>query len=112
MSIPKELLANVQAYCQEPAPSEMDLLTLHQCWDAAAGYLAGAGVREPEKADPSWSVWLQVMCALTLDGYDQRGAQFDQGKLQDNPAWQKMKNQLKFYALPGDDVSKSDTPDG
>ena len=100
MSVPEELLPRVQAYCQEPAPDAADLLMLNQAWDAAAAYLAGAGVKQPEETDESWPAWVQVMCALTLDGYDQRGAQFDQGKLQDNPTWQRMKNQLKFAALP------------
>lgn len=100
MSVPEELLPRVQAYCQEPTPDAADLLMLNQAWDAAAAYLAGAGVKQPEETDESWPVWVQVMCALTLDGYDQRGAQFDQGKLQDNPTWQRMKNQLKFAALP------------
>ena len=100
MSVPEELLPRVQACCQEAAPDAADLLMLHQAWDAAAAYLAGAGVKQPEETDESWPVWVQVMCALTLDGYDQRGSQFDQGKLQDNPTWQRMKNQLKFAALP------------
>ena len=103
MGIPEDLLPNVQAYCQEPAPDEADLLMMHQAWDAAAAYLAGAGIQQPERTSIVWPSWLQVMCAMTLDGYDQRGAQFDQGKLQDNPSFQRMKNQLKFDALPGEE---------
>lgn len=102
MGIPEDLLPNVQAYCQEPSPSEADLLMMNQAWDAAAAYLAGAGVPEPERTASNWSLWFQVMCAMTLDGYDQRGAQFEQGKLQDNPAFQRLKNQLKFDALPNE----------
>ena len=100
MSIPESLLPQVQAYCQEPSPGEADLLVLHQAWDAAAAYLAGAGVTEPAPDDESRPIWLHVMCAMTLDIYDQRGAQFEQGKLQDNAAFQRYKNQLKFDALP------------
>ena len=105
MAIPENLLPNVQAYCMEPAPGTSDLLMLHQAWDAAVAYLLGAGVSEPEDTDPTWPLWLQVICALTLDIYDQRGAQFDAGKLADNPTWQRRKNQLKFEALPADDAA-------
>lgn len=104
MGIPEDLLPNVQAYCQVPAPDEADLLMMHQAWDAAAAYLAGAGIQQPERTSIVWPSWLQVMCAMTLDGYDQRGVQFDQGKLQDNPSFQRMKNQLKFDALPGEEA--------
>ena len=68
MSVPEELLPRVQAYCQEPAPDAADLLMLNQAWDAAAAYLAGAGVKQPEETDESWPVWVQVMSALSLDG--------------------------------------------
>ena len=100
MSVPECLLPQVQAYCQEPSPDEADLLVLHQAWDAAAAYLAGAGAAEPEQGSAGWPLWFQVMCAMVLDIYDQRGAQFDQGKLQENAAFQRMKTQLKFDALP------------
>lgn len=100
MAIPEELLPNVLAYCQDPAPDAADLMVLNQAWDAAGAFLAGAGISEPEPDDLSRPIWLQVMCALTLDGYDQRGAQFDAGNLAENPTWQRMKNQLKFDALP------------
>ena len=115
MPVPEKLLPAVEAYCQLPAPDEADLLILNQAWDGAAAYLLGAGITEPEQTAPSWAAWLVVMCALTLDLYDQRGAQFDAGKLADNPTWQRMKNQLKFGALPspatgaGAVVSESDT---
>ena len=50
------------------------------------------------------------MKGLTLDGFDQRGAQFEQGKLADNPSFRRKLNQLKFASLP--DVSDSDTQGG
>ena len=108
MAIPENLLATVQAYCQEPAPGEADLLVLNQAWDMAAAYLAGADVSQPAETDRVWPLWLQVMLAMVLDIYDQRGAQFEQGKLQANPAWRSMKNQLKFAALGGSGGGEDD----
>ena len=36
------------------------------------------------------------MLAMVLDEYDQRGAQFDAGKLQDNPVFRRKLTQLKL----------------
>lgn len=100
MSVPECLLPDVLAYLREPAPSDGDLRDIHGAWDAAAAYLSGAGVAEPERQDRRWPLWLQVMEALTLDSYDQRGAQFERGQLQENQAVRRMLNQLKFDGLP------------
>ena len=97
MAIPEEYKSRVLAYCQERAPDDWDLLVLDQAWDSAAGYLEGAGISQPPETDTARNaLWLSVMCAMVLDEYDQRGAQFDQGKLQDNPAFRRKLVQLKL----------------
>ena len=96
MAIPEELLGAVEAYCKEPDPDELTLLELTIAWDTAAGYLQGAGVSRPKTDDERHGLWLGVMLALTLDGYDQRGAQFSAGKLQENPAFRRKISQLKW----------------
>lgn len=97
MPIPEEYRAQVLAYCREPEPDEADLLALDQAWDSGAAYLEGAGAARPPAEDAArTALWLSVMCALTLDEYDQRGAQFEQGKLQDNPAFRRKLVQLKL----------------
>ena len=102
MGIPEDKLKQVLAYCAIPEPDERDLLVLNDAWDAARAYLEGAGVPEPEAKDPQYPLWMNAMKALTLDNYDQRGAQFDQGKLQDNPAFRRQLTQLELSFLPGD----------
>ena len=84
MAIPEEFRGRVLAYCQEPEPEEADLLVLDQAWDSAESYLKGAGVTCPGPENAGrLALWLSVMLAMVLDEYDQRGAQFDAGKLQD-----------------------------
>ena len=96
MAIPEELRL-VLAYCREPAPDEEALLALDQAWDNAAAYLAEAGVSQPPAVNAArTALWLGVMLPMVLDGYDQRGAQFTEGKLQDNPVFRRKVNQLKL----------------
>ena len=97
MAIPEEFKALVLAYCKETALDEADLLVLDQAWDSAEAYLSeGAGVARPAAGSAREAIWLSVMCALVLDEYDQRGAQFDTGKLQDNAAFRRKLVQLKL----------------
>jgi len=97
MAIPEEFRGRVLAYCQEPEPEEADLLVLDQAWDSAESYLKGAGVTCPGPENAGrLALWLSVMLAMVLDEYDQRGAQFDAGKLQDNPVFRRKLTQLKL----------------
>lgn len=106
MPVPEELLPDVLAYCSEEAPDEMDLRNIHRAWDTAESYLLGAGVTRPSAENKArHAIWLSVVYALTLDEYDQRGAQLEGGKLQDNPSFRRKLNQLK-QTKP---VSKLDT---
>ncbi|MCI7152026.1 MAG: hypothetical protein MR952_06300 [Flavonifractor plautii] len=109
MPVPEELLPDVLAYCNEEASDETVLRNIHRAWDSALGYLRGAGVkRPPTSREDRHALWLSVACALTLDEYDQRGAQLEGGKLQDNPSFQRKLNQLKLTE-PAANVSKLDT---
>ena len=95
MAIPEEFRGRVLANCQEP--EEADLLVLDQAWDSAESYLEGAGVTRPGPENAGrLALWLSVMLAMVLDEYDQRGAQFDAGKLQDNPVFRRKLTQLKL----------------
>lgn len=109
MPVPEELLPDVLAYCNEEAPDETALRNIQRAWDSALGYLRGAGVKRPSAScEDRHALWLSVVCALTLDEYDQRGAQLEGGKLQDNPSFQRKLNQLKLTE-PTANVSKLDT---
>ena len=119
MAIPEELKTAVFAYCRE-VEDEETLPAMTVAWDAAVGYLEGAGVTRPapESTRPARSfficpypfrqklsrdpvtchgLWLGVVLPLTLDAYDQREAQTEgQNKLQDNPVLRRKLTQLKL----------------
>lgn len=105
MAVPEDKLAQVMAYCgvvgpETPdVPAPADRLCLDLAWDAAAAYLLEAGVPEPAPEVPRYALWLEVMLAMTLDGFDQRGGQFDAGKLEDNPVFRRKLVQLKVSGL-------------
>lgn len=63
-----EHLADIAAYCKVDA----DDAELPGFVDAAAAYLAGAGVREPQDGSPRYAQYLQCVKYLALDLYDRR----------------------------------------
>lgn len=84
-------LADIAAYCKVDA----DDAELPGFVDAAAAYLSGAGVSEPEDGTARFAQYLQCVKYLALDLYDRRDAAVD-GALGDNPAFRRMLNQLKM----------------
>ena len=83
-----EHLADIAAYCKVDANDA----ELPGFVDAAAAYLAGAGVREPQDGSPRYAQYLQCVKYLALDLYDRRV----EGALGDNPAFRRLINQLKL----------------
>lgn len=86
-----EHLADIAVYCKVDA----DDAELPGYIDAAAAYLANAGVSEPEDGTARFAQYLQCVKYLALDLYDRRDAAVD-GTLGDNPAFRRMLNQLKL----------------
>lgn len=86
-----EHLADIAAYCKVDA----DDAELPGFVDAAAAYLSGAGVSEPEDGTARFAQYLQCVKYLALDLYDRRDTAVD-GTLGDNPAFRRMLNQLKL----------------
>ena len=86
-----EHLADIAAYCKVDA----DDAELPGFVDAAAAYLSGAGVSEPEDGTARFAQYLQCVKYLALDLYDRRDAAVE-GALGDNPAFRRMLNQLKL----------------
>lgn len=84
-------LADIAAYCRV----ETDDAELPGFVDAAAAYLSGAGVSEPEDGTARFAQYLQCVKYLALDLYDRRDTAVD-GTLGDNPAFRRMLNQLKL----------------
>lgn len=86
-----ERLSEIAAYCRV----EADDAELPGFVDAAAAYLANAGVSEPEDGTARFAQYLQCVKYLALDLYDRRDTAVE-GALGDNPAFRRMLNQLKL----------------
>ena len=99
----RERLSEIAAYCRV----ETDDAELPGFVDAAAAYLANAGVSEPDDGTPRAAQYLQCVKYLTLDLYDRRDTAVE-GALGDNPAFRRLLNQLKLT----EPVPESDTDSG
>lgn len=87
----RERLSEIAAYCRV----EADDAELPGFVDAAAAYLAGAGVREPQDGSSRYAQYLQCVKYLALDFYDRRDAAIE-GTIGENPAFRHLINQLKL----------------
>lgn len=63
MAIPEELKTAVFAYCRE-VEDEETLPAMTVAWDAAVGYLEGAGVTRPAPESTRHGLWLGVVRPL------------------------------------------------
>lgn len=88
--LPTERLAEIADYCKV----EMDDAQLPGFVAAASGYLAGAGVSEPEDGTLRAEIYLQCIKYQVLSMYDRREGTLD-GTASDNPVYRQMLNQLK-----------------
>lgn len=88
--------AELLAYCRIEEPGDAELSVLDGLYAAAVGYLEGAGISPPAQDAPRRAQYDLLVNAMVLDGYDQRGAQTEGGKLADNPAFRRTLVQLKL----------------
>lgn len=101
--LPTERLAEIADYCKV----EADDAQLPGFVAAASGYLAGAGVSEPEDGTLRAEIYLQCIKYQVLSMYDRREGTLD-GTASDNPVYRQMMNQLK----QSEPVSNVGTGDG
>ena len=85
-------LADIAAYCKVDA----DDAELPGFVNAAAAYLAGAGVSEPEDGTARFAQYLQCIKYLALDLYDRREPTITGTIVATNPVFRAMLNQLKL----------------
>jgi len=90
-----ERLAGLLAYCriEEPDPGERE--TLELLYSSAVGYMAQAGVQEPEEG-PRRAQYDLCVNYLVLDGFDRRDLTLTGGQAVENPAFRRLVNQLKL----------------
>ena len=105
MALSEERRKSLLAYCRIEEPTEEELLTLEGLYDAAVGYLEGAGVAEPQEGTARRAQYDLCVNYLVLDGYDRRDVTITGAIVADNPAFRRLINQLKLT----EPVSNSDT---
>ena len=105
MALTEERRARLLAYCRIEEPTDEELLTLEGLYDAAVGYMEGAGISPPASGTPRAAQYDLCVNYLVLDGYDRRDVTITGTIVADNPAFRRLINQLKLT----EPVSNSDT---
>ncbi len=96
----------LKAYCRVDELSPMEEELFSALYDAAVGYMAQAGVREPPEDTPRRAQYDLCVDYLVLDSWDRRDVSFVGTASAENPAFRRLINQLK---LTEPDVSDLDT---
>ena len=104
MALTEERRAGLLAYCRIEEPTSEELRTLETLYDAAVGYLEGAGISQPAPDTPRAAQYDLAVNFMVLRDFDLRDAEVT-GTIQDNPAFRRLITQLKLT----EPVSNSDT---
>lgn len=102
MALSKARRASLLAYCKltELADDPEVAALIPTLYEAAVGYLAGAGVGVPESDTPRAAQYDLCVNYLVLDGWERREASVAGTAVTDNPAFQRTLNQLKMTETP------------
>jgi hypothetical protein len=84
----------LKEYCHLDDLSDADELQLEAFYYGAVSYMEDAGIQKPSD-NKRLAKYDLVVNALVNDAWDNRRSTVT-GQLFENPAWQRMKNQLKF----------------
>lgn len=90
-----ERRAGLLAYCRIEEPTQEEVLTLETLYDAAVGYLEGAGISLPPEGTLRRAQYDMAVNFMVLRDFDLRDAQVT-GTIQDNPAFRRLITQLKL----------------
>ncbi len=98
MALTEERRASLLAYCKltELADDPEVEALLPALYEAAVGYLAGAGVAPPPPDTPRAAQYDLAVNYLVLDGWERREASLAGTAVADNPAFRRLINQLKL----------------
>ena len=83
------------AYCRIEEPTPEELLTLETLYDAAVGYMEGAGITQPPEGTTRRAQYDLCVNFMVLRDFDLRDAEVT-GAIQDNPAFRRLITQLKL----------------
>lgn len=91
-----ERRASLLAYCRMDEPTSEELLTLETLYDAAVGYLEGAGISQPPEGTPRRAQYDLAVNFMVLRDFDLRDATITGTIVADNPAFRRLITQLKL----------------
>lgn len=98
-----ERLALLAAYCHIDLSVPEDKRLAERMYLSAVGYMDGAGVAMPPPETPRRAQYDQVVDAMVLDAWDNRGTQALVNPPSANPAFRALMNQLK-HTEPAPDL--------
>ena len=98
MELTQERLGSLLAYCKltELADDPEVQALIPALYQAAVGYLAGAGVSPPPPDTPRAAQYDLCVNYLVLDAYERRETAMVATVVADNPAFRRLINQLKL----------------
>lgn len=98
MELTQERLASLLAYCKltELADDPEVQALIPVLYQAAVGYLAGAGVDVPESGTTRAAQYDLCVNCLVLDAWERREVTITGTTVSDNPAFRRLINQLKL----------------
>ena len=91
----EERRAGLLAYCRIEEPTSEELRTLENLYDAAVGYMEGAGISQPPEGTSRRAQYDLAVNFMVLRDFDLRDAEVT-GTIQDNPAFRRLITQLKL----------------
>ena len=90
-----ERLMILAAYCHIDLSNPEEASLAERMYLSAVGYMEGAGVMMPPNGTPRRAQYDQVVDAIVLDAWDNRGSQALANPPASNPAFRALINQLK-----------------
>ena len=98
MALTEARRAALLAYCKltELADDPEVEALIPALYEAAAGYLEGAGINVPEPATARAAQYDLCVNALVLEGWERREVSITGVSVVENPAFRRMLNQLKL----------------
>ena len=103
MALTEERRARLLAYCRIEVPTDEELLTLEGLYDAAVGYMEGAGISPPASGTPRAAQYDLCVNFMVLRDFDLRDATITGTIVNDNPAFRRLLTQLKLTEPAGEE---------
>lgn len=88
--------ASLMRYCRIDELADGEEQLLEGMYQDAVGYLTGAGIAVPDSGTARGAQFDQMVNALVLDSWDNRGSQTAGYSLMENPAFRRRMTQLKL----------------